>query len=159
MPKETRRRVLEAAVRAPQDWQREAIREAYDSKDQEWRLTAVFGMKYHRRFDAEILEALNSKDEDTHCEAIEAAGNWELDAAWSHVVALVESRKTAKPLLLAAIGAIATIRPAEAGEILAALLGSRDQDIAAAAEEALAMMDHSWDEDDDFDDDDDEILH
>jgi uncharacterized protein (UPF0147 family) len=34
VPKEVRRRVLEASVRAPQDWHRDAIREAYACADE-----------------------------------------------------------------------------------------------------------------------------
>src|SRR5580658_717746 len=45
-PKEARRRILEASVRAPEEWHQDAIREAYSSGDQEWMLTAVFGMRY-----------------------------------------------------------------------------------------------------------------
>jgi hypothetical protein len=41
VPKEVRRRILEAAVRAPQDWHRDAIRAAYGSGDEAWRLTAA----------------------------------------------------------------------------------------------------------------------
>ena len=37
VPKEVRRRILEASVRAPQDWHPDAIREAYASADEPWR--------------------------------------------------------------------------------------------------------------------------
>src|SRR5580658_4307681 len=43
-PKEVRRRILEASVRAPQPWHQDAIRSAYSSGDKEWMLTAVFSM-------------------------------------------------------------------------------------------------------------------
>ena len=46
VPKEVRRRILEASVRAPQDWHRDAIRAAYSSDDEAWRLTAVFCMRF-----------------------------------------------------------------------------------------------------------------
>ena len=39
-----------------------------------------------------------------------------VDTAWSHITALVASGKTDKPLLLAAIEAVASIRPQEAAE-------------------------------------------
>ena len=92
VPKLTRRRILEAAVRAPEDWQTQAIRTAYASDDPEWKLTAVFCMRYVRGFEKQILEALESPDPKIHYEAISAAGNWEVDAAWPHVTALLESQ-------------------------------------------------------------------
>lgn len=44
VPKEVRRRVLEGSVRAPQDWHKDAITEAYAGNDELWKLTAVFAM-------------------------------------------------------------------------------------------------------------------
>jgi len=63
-------------------------------------------------------------------EAVNAAGNWELDAAWSHIVELLNDAHSPKPLLLAAIGAVDSIRPAEAREILVDLADSDDEEIA-----------------------------
>jgi hypothetical protein len=60
IPKEVRRRILEASVRAPQDWHQNAIRAAYSSGDQDWKLTAVFSMCWIRGFNKQILEALGS---------------------------------------------------------------------------------------------------
>jgi hypothetical protein len=150
VPKLVRRRALEASVRASETWHADAIRTAYSSGDQEWRLTAVFAMRWVRGFDAQILESLHSADEEIHYEAVEAAGNWGIDAAWPHVAALVKSEATEKSLRLAAIGAVAGIRPAEAVEMLAELTGSDDEDIADAASDAMAMADES---DDEFDKD------
>ena len=53
-------------MRAPQNWHQKAIKAAYSSGDKEWMLTAVF---------------LETADPEIHCEAVNAAGNWELDAA------------------------------------------------------------------------------
>jgi hypothetical protein len=159
-PKEVRRRILEASVRAPQDWHRDAVGAAFAGDDEAWKLTSVFCMQYIRGFDDQILEALDSSNEDIHYEAVVAAGNWELDAAWPHIAALVTSAETDKPLRLAAIEAVATIRPHEATEILADLADSRDEDIADAADEALAMargLADETDDDDDPDDDDDQL--
>jgi len=154
--KELRRRILEAAVRAPQDWQADAIRAAYSSGDEEWRLTAVFAMGRVRGFDDQILESLNSADHEIHYEAVNAAGVWELDAAWPHVVALVENPSTPKALLLAAIEAVGYIRPHEAGEILVDLADSRDEEISEAATEAIAAAQAMSGEDEDEEDEDDE---
>jgi hypothetical protein len=153
VPKEVRRRILEASVRDPESWHEDAIRTAYSSGDREWILTAVFSMRYVRGFDTQILEALKSSDPEIHYEAVEAAGNWELDAAWPHVVALVHDPGTPRDLLFAAIGAVGSIRAAEARSVLGNLLDSDDEEIAEAAEEAIGMAEAAstgdWDEEDD----------
>jgi hypothetical protein len=151
-PKEVRRRCLEASVRAPQTWHQDAIRHAYSSGDQEWMLTAVFSMRWVRGFDDQILLALKSGDPEIQYEAVIAAGNWELDAAWSHIVELLNDAHSPKPLLLAAIGAVGSIRPAEAREILVDLADSDDEEIAEAIDEARAAAKVSTDEEDDEED-------
>lgn len=162
VPKEVRRRILEASVRAPQSWHENAVRAAYSSRDKDWKLTAVFCMRFIRGFDDQILESLDSKNPDIHYQAVCAAGNWEVDAAWPHITALVTSEKTDKDLLLAAIDAVAMIRPQEASEILVDLTASDDEEIVEAAYEAMAMAE-PWededDEDEDDEDEDDKLLH
>jgi hypothetical protein len=158
VPSEVRRRILEASERAPEDWHRGAVRAAFSSDDEPWRLTAVFCMRFVRGCDGQILEALNSKNPNIHYEAVLAAGNWEIDAAWPHVAALITSRETEKPLFLAAIEAMASIRPQEAVEILGDL-DSQDEDIAAAVDEAIAVAAGLSDEDEDDDSNDDELIH
>lgn len=155
-PKEVRRRVLEASVRASGDWHATAIAAAYSSGDRDWRLTAVFAMRWVRGFDDRILEALNSPDRDIHVEAVQAAGNWALDAAWSHVVGIVNDPGAPKRLLLAAIEAVGNIRPAEAGAVLADLVESGDEDIAEAVDEVMAMAEVASEDEADEDDEDDE---
>jgi hypothetical protein len=145
IPKEVRRRILEASVRAPQTWHQNAIRAAYSSGDKDWMLTAVFSMRWVHGFDDQILETLKTADPEIHYEAVNAAGNWELDAAWSRIVALVNDPATPKRLLLAAIGAVASIRPQQAGEILVDLAESDDEEIAEAADEAIAMAEGASD--------------
>jgi hypothetical protein len=137
--KELRRRILEAAVRAPQDWHRSAVSAAYSSGDKDWMLTAVFAMSRVRGFDDQILEALESTDAEIHFEAVNAAGVCGLEAAWPHVVALVRTPSTPKLLLLAAIEAVGNLHPQEAGEILADLSESPDREIAEAAAETIDM--------------------
>ncbi len=151
-PKEVRRRILEASVRAPTDWHQNAIRAAYSSGDKDWMLTAVFSMRWVRGFDDQIREALESADPEIHYEAVNAAGSWELDAAWPRIVALLNDPGTPKTLLLAAIGAAASIRPQEAGEMLIRLAVSEDEEIADAANEAIAMSELTTDEADDEND-------
>ena len=156
VPKQVRRSILEASVRAPQDWHRDAVRAAYASDDQEWRLTGVFCMRFIRGFDEQILEALDSKDQSIHYEAVIAAGNSELTEAWPHVSALLDPKRTEKPLLLAAIEAAASIRPGEAAHILIDLTNSDDEDIVEAAYEAMAMAERPWTEEEEYEDDDDD---
>ena len=150
--KEVRRRILEASVRAPQNWHQKAIMTAYSSGDKDWMLTAVFSMRWVRGFEDQILEALKSPDPEIHYQAVSAAGNWELDAAWPHVLGLLNEAVTSKPLLLAVIGAVSSIRPQEAGQLLIGLTESDDEDIAEAANEAIAMSEPIPDEEDDEDD-------
>jgi hypothetical protein len=158
VPKKVRRRVLEAAVRAPQDWHQNAIRAAYLSEDEDWKLTAVFCMRYIRGFDDLILESLGSKNADIHYQAVCAAGNWEVDAAWPHIAGLVTSAETEKSLLLAAIEASVSIRAQEAGEILGSLMDADDEDIVETVYEALAMTGEFWEEGDN-ENEDDEFRH
>ena len=160
VPKEVRRRILEASARAPEDWQRDAVRAAYLSDDEGWKLTAVFCMQFVRGFNDQILEALGSKDPDIHYHAVCAAGNWGLDPAWPHIAAILTAKESDKDLVLAAIEAAGNIRPQEAAEILLALTESDDEDIVEAAYEAMAMAELPMDEDFDDDyDDDDETFH
>ena len=157
VPKEVRRRILEASVRAPLDWHQNAIQEAYSSANNSWRLTAVFCMRFIRGFNDQILESLKNENQDILYEAVCAAGNWEVDAAWSHISALITSKDTEKYLLLAAIEAVASIRPQEAEQILIELTQSEDEDIAEAASEAIEMTEMLSDlKDDDLSD---EFLH
>jgi hypothetical protein len=151
-PKEVRRRILEASVRAPQEWHQNAIRAAYSSGDKEWILTAVFSMRWIPGFDDQILEALKSGDAEIQCEAIQAAGNWGLAAAWSPILALVRDAATTKSLLLAAIGAVAIIRPAEARSVLSDLANSDDEEIAEAVDEDIGMTETVSDKEDDEED-------
>lgn len=153
-PKNVQRRILEAAVRAPQSWHANAIREAYSRADQNWKLTAVFCMRYVRGFDDAILESLTSKNEDIRYEAVCAAGNWEVDAVWPHITKIVTSKKTDKRLLLAAIEATARFRPDETLSVLHDLLNSEDEDIVDAVHEAVAMVGDDWAEGTDDDEDD-----
>jgi len=158
VPRKVRRRILESSVRAPEDWHKEAVRAAYRSNEEDWKLTAVFCMQYIDGFDEQIFESIGSKNPDILYEAICAAGNWEIDAAWPHIAALISSDQTDKELLLAAIEASVMIRPEEAAEILDPLTDSDDEDIVDAVYEALAMAGEFWDDEAD-DEDDNRTLH
>lgn len=161
-PDEVRRCTLEASAHAPQSWHTEAVRAAYAGGDPKWRLTAVFCMSFVEGFELQIVEALLSPDPEMHYQAVCAAGEWSIDAAWKHVVALVQNESTEKQLLLAAIEAVGAIRPHEALNVLDELIDSDDEEISETVQEVLiasgAMDDLEADEYDyDADDDDDDI--
>ena len=109
-------------------------------------------MRWVRGFDDQILEALNSKDPEINYQAVIAAGNWGLDRAWPHIVELVNDADSSKPLLLAAIGALSSIRPAEAPDILEDLAESDDEEIVEAVSEAMAAAEDPTGEEDDEED-------
>jgi len=152
-PEEVRRRILEASVRAPRDWHKNAVRAAYSSGNDAWKLTAVFCMRFLRGFDEQIVEELDNGNPDIHVEAVLAAGNWGVGAAWPHIAALIHSGSTPKPLLLAAIEAVPSIRPQEASEVLSRLIESDDEDIIEAVQETLAMAEEPYGEGEDDEDD------
>ena len=155
-PKDVRRRILEASVRAPQEWHQDAIRAAYDSGDRDWLLTAVFGMRWVPGFDKQILEALENTDPEIHGEAVQAAGGRHLTAAWPHISGLLKDPTTPKPLLLAAIEAASTIMPPEGRHVLTDLEDSEDEEITEAVEEALMMADATAELGDDDEEEEDE---
>lgn len=157
VPKLVRRRILEASVRAPQDWHPDAIRDAYASFDEEWKLTAVFGMGWVRGFEKQILEALESQDEDILYEAVSAAGNWQLKSAWSPLVKLLSKRHVDRDVLLAAIEAIVEIDPKEAEGVLLKLVDSKDEEISQAALDALSTASGLADFSDDWDEEDEDL--
>jgi HEAT repeat protein len=149
VPDGVRRSILEAAVRAPQDWHIDAVRAAYYSGEDAWKRTGIFGMYYVRGFEEEIVKALKSDDDSIRYHAVHAAGNWALDEAWSHITPLVSPPHPDKDLLLAAIEATAAIRPAEASALLGDLLENEDEDVVDAVHEALMFAEGEMDLDDD----------
>jgi hypothetical protein len=163
LPKLLRRRILEAAVRAPQEWHAEAIRQAYVSRDREWVLTAAFCMKYIPGFDSEIVKLLRHRDPEIRLEAIKAAGSKEVEEAWPYIEQILTSGDPDKDILLAAMEAAACIRPREAGLLIVGYADSEDEEIAEAAEDAMSMAEamarseyDEEDEDEQYDEDDEE---
>ncbi len=146
---DVRRRILEASVRAPQDWHRDAVRAAYMSDNKDWRLTAVFCMSYIVGFENQILESLNNDDPDIFYEAVCAAGNMGVKKAWPHITRIISSPGADTDLLLAAIDAVASIRPEEAHDVIGHLVDHKDQDVVDAACEALGIADAFLSENDD----------
>lgn len=147
-PKELRRRALEAAVRAPENWQRPVARQFFEEDDRDWKLTAVFCMRFLKGFERDIVEALKTSDELILIEALQAAANWELRSAWPDVRKLLRDRKTPRDVLLVAVEAAYDVGGSQAQETLQDLSDHPDEDVAALAEFSLADGLDS----DDFDD-------
>ncbi len=139
VPKNVRRYVLEASIRAPREWHQNAVRAAYYDGDPEWKLTAVFAMAWIGGFNDEVLEALESADDLIRMNAVSAAGSYGLDEAWPHVEEILTSDDPEKQLLLAAIEAAPNIRPKASVALLASWTDSDDEDIADAADEAMMV--------------------
>jgi hypothetical protein len=158
VPKEVRRGILEASVRAAENWHEPAIRQAFESGDRDWLLTATFCAQFVRGFEREILYSLDSEDEDIEREAVQAAGTWGLKRAWRHVASILREGAD-KELLLAAIEAAPALDGERASTLLADVADSpewaEDEDVQSAIHEALAMCDE-FDELDDEDDEEDE---
>ncbi|HYD49168.1 MAG TPA: HEAT repeat domain-containing protein [Terriglobales bacterium] len=149
-PDMLRRRALEVSVRAPESWHAEAVRAAYGRKDDEWQLSAVFCMSYISGFDGEIVANLRSKNPAIRFEAVQAAGNLGVEAAFAEVLSLARSSRTEKDLRVAAIMAAGWINAAEAAVVLGELYES-DPEIGAAIDEVmtLATMESGIDGDED----------
>ncbi|MEQ9319687.1 MAG: hypothetical protein RIF41_11055 [Polyangiaceae bacterium] len=139
MPKIVRRRALEASVRAPRDWHRAAIRAAYGRRDRDWKVTAVFAMRWVDGFEREILESLESDDGEIRYQAVCAAGNWGVEAAWPHVAPILETERGDRRMLLAAIEAVGSLRPKMAPDVLGELIDDEDEEIAEAAMEVITL--------------------
>jgi hypothetical protein len=156
-PTIVRRRAMEVLVRDPQPWQKDAIRRDFASGERDWRLTSIFSMGYHQGFDKEILQLVESGDGDLRFEAVRAAGLRSLKEAGPTLRKLARSSSTARDLRIAAILSLPPVDP-DCRELLETLRRSDDEEISAAAEEALDEL-AIWEmddpeEDDEFGDDD-----
>jgi hypothetical protein len=150
-PALVRRRALEASVRNPEPWHNKAISSAYE-RGGDWRVTALFCMRYVPGFDDKILASLTQKDPDMLLEAVAAAGVRELESAWGVVRPLL-TLQTKKNLLLAAIEASAGLCPNDLDDAFDPLRESKDEDILNALEEAEALADAAREYGEELDDD------
>lgn len=142
LPKLVRRRALEAAVRAPRDWHREAAATAWRSGDPEWRVTAVFAMGHLQGFQDEIIEAFRGEDPALRGEAIRAAGRSATgEVLAEELLALAADRVARREHRLAAVEALGELQAGEASDLLAELQDDPDPEIAAAALEAAEEVD------------------
>lgn len=135
-----RRRVLEAAVRAPREWQEAAARAAFEADDLDWQVTSVFCMGYLPGFDSQIMKALGSGVDPLVLEAVVAAGQADVVDAGPFVLDLAAAEETTPQLRVAAIAALARLNPTGSKKLLAELRRSPDAEILAAAEDALEEL-------------------
>lgn len=137
-PKLVRRRVLESAVRAPQDWQRGAVRAAWNGDDPEWRRTAVFAMGRLAGFEETLEAALEADDGTIVCEAMRAAaGNASVDGITETCLAYARDDDAPLDCRLAAIEGLRFADSPEVFNLLELLTDSSDDDIAGTAAWAL----------------------
>lgn len=157
-PKVVRRRALEASVRGPLAWHADAIGGIADSDDEDWRLTALFGMGHIEGFEDRVLDALRTATGDMLLTAVQAAEDLLLDEAGERVLELAVSDASSVELRVAAMYAIGAIRPSGSEGVIGALAQSDDMEIASVAEDVLAdLEEEDWDDEDDDWDDDDEL--
>lgn len=151
LPKLVRRRALEAAVRAPRDWHREAAATAWRSDDPEWRLTAVFAMGHLEGFEDEIGEAFGDEQSLLRQEAMLAAGRGPSgETLAGELLGVAADREAPRDDRLAAIEALAELQPDGAFEVLDELIADPDPEVAEAAEAALEEA-SLWSDLDDLD--------
>lgn len=145
VPALVRKRILEASVRGipidVQDWHQDAVREAFASDDEDWRRTAVYAMRWVPDFEEQIVEALESANPHIQCQAVHAVASWEIEEAWPRIFALVNSGSSDTLLMLALVGAVATISPHAPHEVLGHLIDSGDEEVAESARGALGIID------------------
>ena len=139
-PETIRRRALEALVRAPEDWHREAVRAAWSGDEPRWQVTAVRCMGIVEGFDAQILEAIGSDSPDLQHAALEALLDYPVEDAGDAVIRLAASEETPRELLFMAFEVLMALRPRGSLDALGPLLESGDKEIAAAAGEAFAEL-------------------
>jgi hypothetical protein len=150
----TRRAALEAAVRAPRDWQTAAVRAAWATDDPSWRLTAVFCAGYVPGLEAVVGEAIATGDPQLVQTAVRSAANGMsavVKIAERTVLEFAASESAPREVRLDAIEALASLESPESMELLSQLTESSDDDIADVAQEALALRGLSEDDDDDLD--------
>ncbi len=136
-----KRRTLEASVCAPRTWHQAAVRQAHQSEDRDWRVTAMFCMGYVSGFEEEILAGLHGDDEKIRHHALHAAGAWGLQRASSIVVSVARDANASEDDRIAAIEALPTVYNQEAERILLELIDDTDNsdDIRDAARDAYAF--------------------
>jgi len=137
-PKLVRRRVLEAAVRAPRDWQRGAVRAAWNGDDLDWRQTAVFAMGRLSGFEETLAEALEADEDRIVCEAMRsAAGNPSVSNTAETYLQFARDDQAPTSCRVAAIEGLRFVDTPQAFNLLETLTDAPDDEIAGTAAWAL----------------------
>lgn len=158
-PTLVRRRALEVLVRDPQPWLAPEIRRHFASDDPQWKVTAVFGMGYIGGFESDIAAIVRSEEGPLLYEAVRSAGSRSVTEAADRIRELAASESAETDLRLVAIEALPHVDP-DSFEILDALVQSKNEEIAEAAEAALedlSLIGSAEDFDEDEDEEEEEL--
>jgi len=156
VPKEVRRRILEVSVRAPQGWHKKAVRAAYASDDEDYKLTSIFCMGFIPGFDNEIMEAMECDNPVLRNEAVRAAGNWQVDMDWLDIDSPLISGEDDNSLFNSGLKAATGDLSTESEQLYNLRQYSNKDEIIDALHDVLTRGDLPWDDElIDIDDDDD----
>lgn len=139
-PVVVRRLALEAAVRAPEPWQRAAITEAFRAGDHDWRLCGLFCAGYVSGFEMQVFAALDDEDEAIVMQAVLAASDAQLSLAGPNLLALADSDTTPRALREAAIDALGHVDVPGRERVLSQLVAGDDAGLSDLASFALSEM-------------------
>lgn len=155
-PKLVRRRAFEVLVRDPQPWQEDEIRKQFASGDEEWKITAVFGMGELPGFARELESLIQTAAAPLLFEAVRSAGKMEVGGVAERLRELASDEGTDRDTRLAAIEALPWTDPG-CRDLLAGLAREQDAEIRAAAKAALDDLELAEQIEDDEDDDEEDV--
>lgn len=163
---EVRRRAIEAIAYSGQEGIAQIIEDAYYHEDERMQVSAIFAMgrsSDRKTWKKIVLSELDNPSAPIRFEAVRAAGELQLATAVHKLIGIVHQEADSE-IQQSAIWSLGQIGGDEARDILESLLGSPDEAISSAAEEAMdELMLWSGDLDELFsytigvDDDDDDI--
>lgn len=135
-----RRRALEALANGSNDELADMILDAYEEHDDTLRIGAVFAMgrSADPRWNRSVLEELGADDSAMLFEAIRASGELEIEEAVPDLIRLLGDEDV--EIRDAAVWALGRVGGREAWRALKACCNSDDEDLAEAAENALAEL-------------------
>lgn len=135
-----RRRVLEALANSSHDDLPDMILEAYEEHDDTLRTGAIFAMgrSADPRWNRYVLSELGNQDSAMLFEAVRASGELEIEEAVPDLLRLLNDEDI--EIRDAAVWALGRVGGREARRALKACCNSDDEDLAEAAENALAEL-------------------
>lgn len=140
-PQLVRRHALESAVRDPRPWQREAVENAWQADDPEWRQSALFAMAWIAGYDDHIAAALDDPDPRIHNQAIASAGLAGLTELEPKLRAIALDEDQERYTRMNAIEALVGAGSADIRDVLYGLTDHPDPEIADAAQWAVDEID------------------